>query len=149
MHRHDSLARKPIVHHGENALLHLASVKGTSNNSEWILYVKADKHFTVETILLPLVIGNVAAVDNLHGENWGNKQQTFPSKILTVKSGSKFSISSAVVGLKNMFVTKWCCQAISEIKRTYQKVVKHDNKNNTQWTFFLDLGLAPLYPSNT
>ena len=37
--------------------------------------------------------------------------------LMMVKSGLK-SASSSLGGLMNMLVTKWCCQAISVMKRT-------------------------------
>jgi hypothetical protein len=65
VHGHDSLAGQPVVHHGEDALLHLTSVEGAADDSQRVLHIEADKHLAVETVFLPLVVGDVAAVDDL------------------------------------------------------------------------------------
>mmetsp|Transcript_44408 Transcript_44408/g.96991 ORF Transcript_44408/g.96991 Transcript_44408/m.96991 type:complete len:247 (-) Transcript_44408:13-753(-) len=64
MHRHDALLGKPVVHHGEDTLLHFSSVESTADNSQRVLHVETDEDFTVKSIFLPVLIGDIAAIDN-------------------------------------------------------------------------------------
>mmetsp|Transcript_19713 Transcript_19713/g.62050 ORF Transcript_19713/g.62050 Transcript_19713/m.62050 type:complete len:284 (+) Transcript_19713:853-1704(+) len=54
-----------------------------------------------------------------------------PEALYTVKSGANVAMSGVSLGRKNMFFTKWCCQALAVTKRT------------------LSLREAPAYPSKT
>mmetsp|Transcript_10995 Transcript_10995/g.17951 ORF Transcript_10995/g.17951 Transcript_10995/m.17951 type:complete len:281 (+) Transcript_10995:623-1465(+) len=64
VHRHDALQRQPVMHHGEDALLHLAAIEGASDERLGLLQVEGHEHLAVETVLLPVLIGDVAAVND-------------------------------------------------------------------------------------
>jgi hypothetical protein len=64
MHGHDSVEGEPVVHHGEDPLLHLTAIESATNECQLLLKIERNKDLTVETILLPFLVGDVAAIDD-------------------------------------------------------------------------------------
>ena len=64
VHRGDSLLREQIVHHREEAFLHLAAVPGAADQLNFFAQVKCDKVFGVKPLLLPFIVGATGAVED-------------------------------------------------------------------------------------
>eukprot|EP00968_Pinguiococcus_pyrenoidosus_P005034 scaffold327_cov257-Pinguiococcus_pyrenoidosus.AAC.11 len=64
VHGHDALEREPVVHHGEDALLHLAAVVGPADDRDLLLEVEGHEHVAVQAVLLPVLVADAARVDD-------------------------------------------------------------------------------------
>jgi hypothetical protein len=57
-----SLQRQPVVHHGEDALLHLAAVPGAADDGDVLLDIEDDEDLGVEAVALPVPVRQLAGV---------------------------------------------------------------------------------------
>ena len=64
MHGHDAVHGKPVVHEGEDTLLILAPVPGAEDHGDLLLDVEGNGDLGVKVVLLPLLVGLGACVDD-------------------------------------------------------------------------------------
>ena len=73
MHGQRALLREPVVHHGEDAFLHLAAVGRATDDLNLLLDAQRHKDLAVQTVALPVLVDELARID--HGEvllgDWG------------------------------------------------------------------------------
>lgn len=67
VHGEGALEGKPGVHHGEDTLLHLTTVPGAHDDGNLLLDVEANEDVRVEALVLPLLVGELAGVDDSKG----------------------------------------------------------------------------------
>lgn len=64
MHGHHSVHWEPVVHHGEDPLLHLSTIESATDEGQLLLEIEGNKDLTVESIFFPLLVGDIATVDD-------------------------------------------------------------------------------------
>ena len=62
VHGGDAAQGQEVVHHGEHALLHLATVPGAADELHLLGHVEGDEVLGVETLLLPVRVGALGTV---------------------------------------------------------------------------------------